>query len=155
MLVFELRPPALEQVGLAGALQARLKAVEARGGMATELRVAGAGPASWLSLRDQQEIYTIAQEALNNTLKHARARRVSIFLEFAEHCASLRVRDDGAGFDPVAARASGGMGIAGMAERAERIDADLRIESCPGAGTTVTVEVPRDRTRLTGSANRT
>ena len=145
LLVFELRPPALEQVGLAGALEARLKAVEARGGMTTEFRIQGAGPAPWLSLHDQQELYTIAQEALNNAFKHARAGHISIALDYCRKAARLTIHDDGAGFDPIAARACGGMGLTGMAERAERIGARLVIESRPGGGTTVTVEVPQDR----------
>ena len=155
LLVFELRPPALEQVGLAGALEARLKAVEARGGMTTELRVDGAGPAAWLSLEDQQEIYNIAQEALNNAFKHARAKRVSVRLQYAGEEARLIVSDNGSGFDLIAARACGGMGLAGMAERANRIAANLDIDSRPGAGTTVTVTVCQQRLGPAGTENDT
>lgn len=133
LLIFELRPLALEQQGLAAALRARLDAVEGRGGMKTELLVDGE---ETLSLAVQQELYHIAQEALNNVIKHARAQRVRVQLSFSERSTCVEISDDGLGFD-AANPPGGGLGLAGMKERAERIGGKLDIASEPGRGTTV------------------
>ena len=78
LLIFELRPPLLEKEGLAAALQARLDAVEGRAGLKTELQVE---ISERLPGNIEEGFYRIAQEALNNVLKHAHARRVLIELE--------------------------------------------------------------------------
>jgi signal transduction histidine kinase len=136
LLIYELRPPALESGGLAGALQARLDAVEARAGLHTEFHMEGTDS---LSSAVQEELYHIAREALNNLLKHANAHTVRVCLSFQETCTLLEICDDGAGFSPDAIQASGGLGIAGMKERALRIGAQLVILSTPGQGTTVRI----------------
>ncbi len=82
LLIFELRPPALEKSGLIAALQARLEAVEGRGGMLTELQVEGAQEADRVPLATQEELFQIAREALNNVLKHARALHVWVRVQF-------------------------------------------------------------------------
>jgi PAS domain S-box-containing protein len=143
LLIFELRPPTLEDVGLVGALQARLQAVEERGGMRVELRVEGAPDAEHLPLAVQAELYYIIQEALNNALKHAHAQQVWVDLRFDDASVYAGVRDDGIGFDPVQSEAGGGLGIEGMRERAERIGARFEIESRPGEGATVRVKKRR------------
>jgi len=139
LLIFELRPLALEKSGLAAALQARLEAVEGRGGIQTELQVEGVERLPGVA---QEELYHIARESLNNVLKHANARRVAVRLHFGEKLTRLAVCDDGTGFVPGSAGEHGGIGLAGMKERADRIGGHLRIESAPGAGTIVRVEVP-------------
>jgi PAS domain S-box-containing protein len=136
LLIFELRPSALEHNGLAAALQARLEAVEIRGGMEGELHISGE---DHLPPDLQDELYHIAQEALNNTLKHARAKRVDVYLSFSETGVKLQICDDGTGFDP-ANPGRGGLGLAGMRERAQRIGCDLLVESSIGQGTRVTVQ---------------
>jgi signal transduction histidine kinase len=139
LLIFELRRPALEKAGLTAALQARLDAVEARGGMRSELQVEGT---EQLSRAVQVELYSITQEALNNALKHAHANSVRIRLRFEDAVTDLEVCDDGVGFEPTSERLGGGFGISGMQERAQRIGATLQIESAPGKGTKVAVRVP-------------
>jgi len=136
LLIFELRPSALEHNGLATALQARLDAVETRGGMKGELHVSGE---DHLPPDLQDELYHIAQEALNNTLKHAHASQVDIYLSLSETCVKLQVCDDGSGFNP-ANLSRGGLGLAGMRERAQRIGGDLLVESTIGKGTKVSVQ---------------
>jgi len=139
LLIFELRPQALERSGLAAAIQARLETVEERGGVRTELQVEGVEN---LPLAVQQELYHIAREALNNALKHARAQHVWVHLRFEADSASLRIQDDGVGFEPSVARTGGGMGLPGMEERAQRLGGVLQVESIPGEGTTITLQVP-------------
>jgi len=76
---------------------------------------------------------------LNNLLKHARARSVHILLSFQETLTLLEICDDGIGFTPEVIKMSGGLGIFGMQERAQRIGAQLEILSAPGKGTRVVV----------------
>ena len=92
----------------------------------------------------RQELYQIAQEALNNALKHARAQAVRVFLDFQENGTRLEVSDDGSGFEPDEANRGGGLGLRGMQERARGIGGTLRVESSPGRGTKVSILVPLD-----------
>jgi signal transduction histidine kinase len=137
-LIFELRPPILEQAGLAAALQARLDAVEGRSNLETELAVEGIGE---LPAPVEQELYRIAQEALNNTLKHARARRVGVVLQRIGDRVTLTLFDDGIGFDPATAGQAGGLGLRGIAERVARLGGSVQIDSASGQGTRIRVEL--------------
>ena len=143
LLIFELRPPVLARIGLAAALQARLDSVEMRGGIQTQLQVAGEQDARRLSHAAEEELYHIAQEALNNVLKHSNAQHVWVHLRFSETETLLAIRDDGVGFAPTAA-GNGGLGLASLKERAEKIGAKLEIESTPGAGTEIRVVASAD-----------
>jgi signal transduction histidine kinase len=142
LLIFELRPVALEKGGLVSALRSRLDAVEGRGGIQAELNVEGAHGVGRLSLTVQEELYHIAQEALNNALKHANARHVEVVLQSQDTATCLEISDDGVGFILADGREGGGFGLHGMAERAQRIGGQLHIDSTPGQGTTVRVAVP-------------
>jgi signal transduction histidine kinase len=137
LLLLELRPALLEEGGLGAALRTRLSAVEARSGLATEVRL---DDGLRLPAAVEQGMFRIAQEALNNVLKHARASRVVIALEADGGRARLTVADDGSGFET--GESSGGLGLVGMRERAEALGATFGVESAPGAGTRITVEVP-------------
>ena len=139
LLLFELRPPLLQEHGLASALRARLQTVEARSGLVTDFVAEGEDR---LAPDSEQELYRVAQEALNNVLKHAHAAHVRLRLSVATACAALEIRDDGVGFEP-SFLSTGGFGLRGMRERVERLGGELRIESAPGAGACVHVEVPR------------
>jgi signal transduction histidine kinase len=138
LLIFELRLPMLKTEGLAAALQARLESVEARVGLETDLRVKGDGR---LSPEVEEGLYRIAQEALNNTLKHAHAQTVSVLLHHNHRTVTLEIADDGIGFEPLQAREKGGFGLRGMEERAARMGGTLTVHSNPGEGTHVKVEV--------------
>ena len=131
LLIFELHRPALGEGGLAGALQARLDAVETRGGIHAELLAEGS---EQLPHPVQEELYNIAHEALNNALKHAHATNVCIRLRFEETGTVMEVSDDGVGFDATIARMGGGFGISGMKERAQKIGGTLQIESVARQG---------------------
>jgi signal transduction histidine kinase len=139
LLIYQLHQPALGQGGLAAALQARLDAVEARSGMHTKMQLEGVEN---LSTQAQMELYNITQEALNNALKHAHANGVRIDLHFGEAATILEIYDDGVGFEAKDETLGGGFGISGMRERAQKIGGRLQIESSPGKGTKVSVEVP-------------
>jgi signal transduction histidine kinase len=138
LLVFELRLPMLRQEGLVAALQSRLEAVEGRVGLETSFQ---AELGSRLAPEIEEGLYRIAQEALNNTLRHARARRVSVSLYQNGHSVTLEVIDDGVGFDPAAIQDRGGFGLRSMGERAARLGGNLTVKSSPGQGTEISVEV--------------
>ena len=138
LLLFQLHPPRLEKEGLATALRTRLDAVETRAGLQIDYEVEGERR---LSLAVEEELYHIAQEALNNVIKHARAEQVTVHLHFADHHCTLTIQDDGVGFDPATAHSSGGFGLRGMAERAQQIGGAFELASAPGQGTTVHIEV--------------
>jgi PAS domain S-box-containing protein len=138
LLVYELRPPILEKVGLVGALQQRLDAVEGRSGVETRLRVEGTLE---LPAPVEEGLYRIAQEALNNALKHAAASLMTVWLRADGEQVELEVVDNGIGFDPETGSDRGGVGMLSMQERAERLGGSLSILSAPGSGTRVIVRV--------------
>jgi signal transduction histidine kinase len=138
MLIFELRPPILDKEGLAAALQSRLDAVESRAGVKAVLNVKGVLD---LSQEQESELYRIAQEALNNVVKHAHARHVRVELTSRTESVRLLIEDDGIGFDPATAEQCGGQGFRNIRERAEIIGAKCSIISESGRGTQIVIEV--------------
>ena len=138
-LARQLRPTALDDHGLVTAIEAQVRGFGDRTGIAANLETEG-DPAA-LDGEKQTVIYRIAQEALANAGRHAGASRVDVTLSAAGDGASLRVSDDGSGFDPVAAR-DGGLGLEGMAERAKLVGGELDLRSAPGAGTEITLRLP-------------
>jgi signal transduction histidine kinase len=140
LLIFELRPSVLESEGLVTALRTRLEAVEERAGLGVELRVEGEAP---VPPGIEEGLYRIAQEALTNALKHARASNVCVTLRRGAEAVVLEIADDGLGFDPSTAVEGGGLGMEGMIERAAAMGGELVLDSEPGGGTSVRVEVPR------------
>lgn len=138
-LIFELHPSVLEEDGLAAALETRLFAVEKRAGLTTKFQSSVAGP---LPLEIENGLYRVAQEALNNALKHAGAQHISVYLDQDGHIITLEIVDDGCGFDLQSTQSStGGMGLSSIAERVSRIDGDLTIDSQLDQGTRLFVEV--------------
>jgi PAS domain S-box-containing protein len=144
LLVYELRPPALEPEGLVGALQQRIDAVEGRAGIQARLLVE-----SEIAMEPSVEeaLYGIGQEALNNALKHAAAHSVMVRIRSRDDLLEMQVVDDGRGFDPEAVRERGGMGLTTMQERAEQVGGRLILQSSPGKGTTVRIVVPASTSR--------
>jgi signal transduction histidine kinase len=139
-LVFELRPPELEKDGLGGTLQKHIDVLGRLGQEEIELVLAGELPTE--EVRDR-EVFRIAQEALQNVLKHAQAQHVVVRLGAGDGTLFLEVEDDGIGFDPDAPETrSRRLGLTSMEERAHRLGGTLQITSVPGAGTTVRVEAP-------------
>ena len=138
LLIFELQPSVLDESGFEGALRSRLESVERRSGLKTKFDVRGEGV---LERTVEAELYAIAMEALNNCLKHAQADQVTVSLRFDANYCDLTVSDDGIGFDPETANNTGGFGMKNMRERATKLGGDLTLESSPGKGTTIRMEV--------------
>ncbi len=139
LLVFELRPFMLETEGLASALRARLAAVEGRSGLKTEVLVE---EERRLPIKIEEELYRIAQEALNNVVKHAEATQVQIRLKYKENIVSLEMFDDGKGFELAAVSQSGGFGLQGIQERVQQLGGTWKIESAPHRGTRLKIRIP-------------
>jgi len=141
LLVHELRPLALESEGLVGALRQRLDAVEQRVGIEAHLVLVGEAGTTKLPPTVEEELFRIAQEALNNALKHAVPTSVEVRIRVegddTARCVELEVRDNGQGFDLDVVSDKGGMGLMSMRERAEKLGGTLTILSTPGEGTRV------------------
>jgi two-component system CheB/CheR fusion protein len=143
-LATELRPVALDQLGLARALTGYLDAWLTRTGIAVDFVSAGIEDVR-LPPAVETTLYRIVQEAMNNVSKHASAKNVSVIVERRSEQVVGIVEDDGAGFDLESlsdAEAMARIGIAGMRERAVIVGGELTIESSPGHGTTVRVTLP-------------
>lgn len=137
LLVHELRPPLLEQKGLLGALHQRLNAVEKRAGIDVRLTT---DTLIDLPPAVEEGFYRIAQEALNNALKHAAATAITILLRTNEQQVTLEVSDNGVGFDPTASNR--GIGLHSISERTAKLGGQLTLLSAPGQGTTIRVQAP-------------
>ena len=151
-LAWELRPPALDEVGLEAALRELLRQWSASQRLATDLHVSLPGDER-LPAEVETQLYRIAQEALNNVGKHAAASHVSLLLERRGGEVAMIVEDDGRGFDIEEIRkdASRGMGLMGMRERAATLGGDVQVEARPGSGTTVFVRLSlRDEANTPG-----
>jgi signal transduction histidine kinase len=143
--IFALRPLDIETQGFLPALKRFTK--EFAQSNEVELQLTVQGDASHLAPKMETALFRLTQEALNNIRKHARAKHVWVELNFEDqHAATLRVRDDGAGFDLEkalhAARARGSVGLVQMRERSERAGGRFAIETAPGKGTQIQVELP-------------
>jgi two-component system sensor histidine kinase DegS len=139
-LIFDLRPPALVELGLAAALRHYLADFEARTGLETMLSVGGE---ERLNPAQEAAAFRIVQEALQNVRRHARASRVEVQLETGPEAWRILVHDDGVGFDP--AQGTEGrrtLGLTSMRERAQAVGASLEVSSAPGNGTTVALTLP-------------
>ena len=141
LLIYQLRSPDTADEGLADALARRLDAVEKRTGVNARLLVEGN---CRLEPATEMAIYRIAEEALNNTLKHAQAANVSVRLARTPGRFDLEISDDGRGFVLAERENSGGMGLANLRLRAAALGGSLEIHTQPGSGTRVSlsIEVP-------------
>lgn len=141
-------PRIVEEQGLRGALETTVAAYAADAGLRRSLVVSGFREAR-LSRSAEATIYRVAQEAMTNVVKHARARRLKVRLIMTAASVSLIVSDDGIGFGcPLRpAESTESVGLGGMARRIAAIGGTLRIDTGPGIGTTVTATVPLDADR--------
>jgi two-component system, NarL family, sensor histidine kinase DevS len=142
-LITELRPAALDELGVGPAIETLAERVRATSGLEVDLDLQLKREAMRLAPTVESAVYRLVQEALHNVVKHAAAERVGIAILEAETSVKITVSDDGSGFrvdDPHA-----GFGLLGMRERAELVGGTLTIESAPGEGTTVSATLPAGR----------
>jgi signal transduction histidine kinase len=138
-LAVELRPAALDDFGLVAALERLSSTYGEHTGL--EVVFESGLPEERLPQAIETTLYRVVQEALTNVIKHAAASRVSIRLVQGDRSVKAVVEDDGRGFDPQTARADA-LGLVGMRERVALVRGKVAIESSPGSGATVRVEVP-------------
>jgi signal transduction histidine kinase len=140
--VWELRPIALDELGLPEAVTSYAQRWSQHTGIPVRLHTTRSTDEP-LTSDVKITVYRLAQEALNNVAKHARADHVDVVLERRSEHVSLIIEDNGVGFDASNAETTGkGLGLVGMRERAALVGAQLQIESRPGGGTTVIVRAP-------------
>jgi signal transduction histidine kinase len=142
-LVWDLRPEPLEGSALPQALAGLAGRWSRTCGLAADFSVTGT-PRS-LPVQVEASLFRVAQEALQNIHKHARASRAALTLSYMGDAVVMDAVDDGVGFDPPVAPAGpsgGGFGLKGMRERIEQVGGTLSVESAPGEGTTLAAEVP-------------
>jgi len=141
-IAWELRPAALEELGLEAALNNYVKHWSKQYKANAEVHAAVSSETR-LSLAIEVNLYRIVQEALNNIYKHAKASNVSVSLQKPEDKIVLIIEDDGVGFDiEENAYKAEGLGLIGMGERAALVNGEIEIESAIGSGTTIYVRVP-------------
>ena len=140
LLIYELRPPILDKEGLIAALQNRLISVEDRARIKSSLQT---NLSERLPAQFEEGIYQITREALNNIIKHARAKNVSIQIQQVSESILVEISDDGIGFEPETARREGRLGLVSMQEHAQAQGWNLKIESSPGNGTRIKVEIEK------------
>jgi PAS domain S-box-containing protein len=140
--VWELTPTVLDKIGLSDALRDYVTHWSQHFGIEVQLHI-GAAPPDRLPSDVETTMYRLAQEALNNVVKHAKATRVDVVLEWRNGYATLIVEDNGVGFAVAGPdMTSRGLGLIGMRERASLVGADLQIESEVEQGTTIVLRVP-------------
>jgi signal transduction histidine kinase len=157
-LISELRPAALDELGLAAAIEGLIEQQSAAGELEIDAEVSiGPGDSSdpqRLEPELESTLYRVVQEALTNVVKHANAEKVRLVLREAEGRIELHVRDEGMGFE--ISEPTKGFGVLGMRERIELADGELHVRSRPGAGTEIRAWVParrpQDSSRLRSSA---
>ncbi|MHB9145141.1 MAG: sensor histidine kinase [Symbiobacteriia bacterium] len=140
-VIFDLRPMALDDLGLVPALRSYLKDYQERSGVIPELTVQG--EERRFSQAFEVALFRLVQEALNNVWKHAQAKTASVVVEFHGDSLRVLVRDDGVGFDLERARAEGSrFGLISMRERAELLQGKLQVDTAVGQGTRVSFHIP-------------
>ena len=140
VLIHEMRPAALENKGLAKALQEYALKWSEGSEIPSEVRILGERE---ISLEIEQTVFRVVQEALANVAKHSEASKVELDLVYTPENLTLHVADDGRGFDP-AQNPGEGFGLQSMRERSVRRGGHINVESAPGKGTRITCVVPLD-----------
>jgi PAS domain S-box-containing protein len=140
-LAVDLRPAALDRLGLMAALRQYAEQLSVQNNFRIEFKMAGIGNVR-LTHSAETTMYRIAQEALTNAIQHSRGNHLSVVASRIENRIVVVIEDNGAGFDVEEALRSGHLGLIGMQERAQMLGGKVSIESTVGSGTAVYVEVP-------------
>ncbi len=139
-LAADLRPPSLDYLGLEAALRQYARSAGSKLGLTVRFKARGF-TSKRLPTAVGTALYRVVQEAMTNVARHAHATRVDVLAEHRGDRVMVMVEDDGVGFDPEQVEHGDHFGLLGLRERAEALNGTLRVESAPGAGTTVVVEV--------------
>jgi signal transduction histidine kinase len=144
-LVWHLRPPELDHLGLIPAVQRLIEETQRELGIPVDMHAAL--PQQRVPPRVETAVYRIVQEALTNAARHAAVSSISIVMVQEPGALTVIVEDDGRGFDPerFASHRESHMGFIGMRERAEQLGGTLVIDAAPGKGTVVRSRIPFDR----------
>ncbi|MBI4661743.1 MAG: PAS domain S-box protein [Verrucomicrobia bacterium] len=141
----ELRPALLDDLGLLAALRSYLKAFEERTGIRVHFRPAAASLIEAWDISRKTVVYRVAQESLNNIAKHAEAKRVTFKIRKAQSRIAIEIQDDGKGFSleqRPTGKSPNRLGLLGMQERVRLVNGDFAVQSKPGEGTVIRVQIP-------------
>jgi signal transduction histidine kinase len=143
-IIHALRPRALDELGLVPALENFAASVRDQRGIGVSFDVRGA---AYQIPRDAElAIYRIVQEAFQNSWRHANATAMALKVNFETEAVYVEISDDGRGFDPKQVRE--GLGLVGIRERADALNAQVKIDSAPDVGTRIAVRLPLARQKL-------
>ncbi len=137
-----LRPAVLDDLGMLPAIRKHCETVAAQFGVEVDCQAVGLDDRQRLPVEIEQALYRITQEALTNALRHGEATRISVLLQRRDHAVLAVIEDNGRGFDAAHWRQTDRLGLLGIQERAALLGGTLRVQSRPGAGTTLFVELP-------------
>lgn len=141
-LAADLRPASLDHLGLEAALRQYSRSAGSKFGIEVHFKARGMRGERF-STEVETALYRVVQEAMANVVRHARATRADVLLQLRDARVMVMVEDNGVGFEPEQVRQRGDhVGLLGLEERAEALGGTLTVESAPGAGTTIVVEVP-------------
>jgi signal transduction histidine kinase len=140
-LIFELRPADVAADGLAETLRKHVNVLRRVHEADIELNVDGGSAGGSRDATAEREIFRILQEAIGNALKHSGASQILVRLATSDYRVAAAVTDNGSGFEPSGPQAQRHLGLVSMRERADAIGGDFHLESAPGVGTTVSLEV--------------
>lgn len=139
-IIFDLRPMALDDLGLVPALRRLVDDIQDNAGVRANLTVLG--EEKRLNSYLEVAVFRIVQEALTNVARHANAQAVQVTIEFHNHTLTVMVQDDGQGFDVDSVMAEDHFGLLSIRERTVLMDGKLELKSQPGRGTRLTVRLP-------------
>lgn len=136
----DLRPPAIDDLGIGSALETLVANIGRRSGIKWEIDI----PPGVARVKGEASVtlYRIAQEALANAIRHSQCQNIQVSLKDQDGAVELQVRDDGIGFDPDTINTSSSIGLVSMRERADLVGGRVTIESGANQGTCVKVSVP-------------
>ncbi|MFC7062460.1 sensor histidine kinase [Halobacillus seohaensis] len=138
-IIYDLRPMALDDLGLVPTLKKYLPTVEDYNGIA--IRFTSLGSERRMESKYEVAIFRLIQEAVQNAVKHAEAKSIEVKYELSENTTNIVIKDDGKGFDP-SIKKEKSFGLMGMRERVDMVNGELHINSTPGKGTIVTIQLP-------------
>ena len=141
----QLRPPALDDLGLIPALHSYMKDFAKRTGLPIRFTSFTRGRIEQLDSDKRTVLYRVAQEALTNVARHAQASLVKVSIQKLRGVIRMEIKDNGKSFEVqgvLSAKRNKGLGLLGMRERVEMVGGRFAVESAPGKGTTIRAEIP-------------